>query len=466
MKPKQIIALISCLVFFNCSGSKHSNNSKKLPNIVLIIGDDHGYPYFGFMGSDFVSTPNMDSLANSGILFTNGYVPDNHCRPALQSLITGTLPIDYERKWKKIKLDKMKKKSFLEMSKNDQKSWEENFKYHSMKYMQTLPGLLKEKGYTSFQTGKWWEYHYEYGGFTDGMTKGWVREQKNGRNWFQQFMGGEGTDIGRITNQPVFDFIKNNKDKPFFIWYAPQLPHYPFDAPEKYTKLYHGKGYSKSAVEYYANCTWFDDAVGNLVKYFKKNSLNENTFFIYVNDNGWEQEPDQEFFNDPMRSHNGGDKGKLSVYDQSFRTPIIFSWESNIEKNIHRNDLIHSTDIPATILDIVGIKIPNEYHGISYKNAIYNEPFNGRTEIIGNGTKIRDTSENGDPMGLDTEYYWIRTKDWFFSWDQVQQKKILFNIKKDPYSTINLASENPKILSDLSIKLENWKESHRDNNDI
>jgi hypothetical protein len=86
------------------------------------------------------------------------------------------LPINYAEKLKKIKLDEMKKKSFLEMSMQEQKSWQDNFKYHSMKYMQTLPGLLIEKGYASFQTGKWWEYHYEYGGFTDGMTSGWVRE--------------------------------------------------------------------------------------------------------------------------------------------------------------------------------------------------------------------------------------------------------------------------------------------------
>jgi len=460
MRKKQIIAFLFCTIFFSCTGSKGTRESEIIPNIVLIIGDDHGYPYFGFMGSDFVFTPNMDSLAWSGVLFTNGYVPENHCRPALQSLITGTLPIDYKIKAKKIKSDEMKKKSFLEMSDQEQRSWEKNFHYHSMKYMQTLPGLLKEIGYASFQTGKWWEYHYEYGGFTDGMTRGWSREKRNGRNWFQQFMGGVGTDIGRITNQPVFDFIEKNKENPFFIWYAPQLPHYPFDAPEKYTKMYEGKGFSKSAVEYYANCTWFDDSVGELIKYFRTNNLYKNTLFIYVNDNGWEQEPKQEYFDDPMRSHNGGDKGKLSVYDQSFRTPIIFSWENRLKKNLRKDNLIHSTDIPATILDIIGINIPDEYHGISYKNAIDNKPFSGRKEIIGNGGKIRDISENGDPMGLDTEYYWIRTGDWFFSWDQVQQKKELFNIKNDPSSTTNLINKNPIILSELSKKLEAWEKRH------
>tara|TARA_Y100000588_G_scaffold383270_1_gene472270 strand:+ start:110 stop:1504 length:1395 start_codon:yes stop_codon:yes gene_type:complete len=460
MSQKQIITFLFCILFFNCKGSKDKGKFETRPNIVLIIGDDHGYPYFGFMGSDFIFTPNMDSLAESGVLFTNGYVPENHCRPALQSLITGTLPIDYQSKVEKIKFDEMQKDSFLEMSEKEQNSWKKNFNYHSMKYMQTLPGLLKERGYVSFQAGKWWEYHYEYGGFTDGMTKGWVRENKNGRNWFQQFMGGAGTDIGRITNNPVFDFIEKNKQNPFFIWYAPQLPHYPFDAPDKYIQKYEGKGFSKSAIQYYANCTWFDDSVGELIKYFRTNNLYNNTLFIYVNDNGWEQEPNQEYFDDPMRSHNGGDKGKLSVYDQSFRTPIIFSWKNSLKSNLRRDDLIHSTDIPATILDFTGINIPDDYHGISYKNAIYNKTFNSRKEIIGNGKKIRDTSENGDPMGLDTEYYWIRKGEWFFSWDKAHGKKELYNIKNDPYSTTNLTNENLSILSEFSKKLEVWKKNH------
>ena len=92
------------ILFFSCE-----NNSKSdLPNIILIIGDDHGYPYFGFMGADYVKTPNMDQLASSGTLFKNGYVPDNHCRPSLATLVTGMLPIKYNREVEQMILDKAK----------------------------------------------------------------------------------------------------------------------------------------------------------------------------------------------------------------------------------------------------------------------------------------------------------------------------------------------------------------------
>ena len=425
-------------VFLGCGQTKIDK-----PNIILIIGDDHGYPYFGFMGSKIVSTPNMDELAKSGALFTNGYVPDNHCRPALQALITGIDPYEYKKQRDSLKNSLKEDQYYLGMGITSKKEWENNFNYHAMKYFNTIPKALEKEGYTSFQSGKWWEYHFEYGGFTDGMTKGWVRENRDGRNWFQQFMGGEGTDIGRVTNQPVYDFIENNQSNPFFIWYAPQLPHYPFDAPNKYRTIYQNKGYSKSAVEYYANCTWFDEAVGGLISFLKKRNIFDNTLFVYVNDNGWEQEPYQEFINDPMRSHNGGDKGKLSIFDQSFRTPIIFSWKNKIDKNTQFDDLIHTIDISATILDYAGItNISQMGKSKSYKNVIKGLEEGSRNIVLGNSNKIRDEK---DPMGRDVNAYWGRNKKWFFKSNITDGFEALYDISKDPYCNNNIIENHDNI---------------------
>ena len=86
-----VFLFLSCSEIINTS-ENHRKNDIRLPNIILIVGDDQGYPYFGFMGADYVHTPNMDSLAMSGVLFTNGYVPENHFYPSLQTLVTGILP--------------------------------------------------------------------------------------------------------------------------------------------------------------------------------------------------------------------------------------------------------------------------------------------------------------------------------------------------------------------------------------
>ena len=65
------------------------------PNIVLLIGDDHGYPYYGFMGDDNVVTPSMDALAAGGVTFSHGHVTASYCRPSLRTLITGLHPVQY-----------------------------------------------------------------------------------------------------------------------------------------------------------------------------------------------------------------------------------------------------------------------------------------------------------------------------------------------------------------------------------
>ena len=443
-KPRTLVPLLVLLLIVSCE--KYLDT--KLPNIVLIIGDDHGYPYFGFMGADYVKTPNMDALASSGAMFKNGYVPDNHCRPSLATLVTGMLPIDYNNDVNQLIL----KEGIVDAN------LKREFSHNAMRHFSTLPKILKKKGYKSFQGGKWWEFHYENGGFDEGMTIGWTKEERKSEGWFRKFMGGYGLELARATMEPVYDFIDKNLESPFFLWYAPELPHYPFDSPEKYYDIYKDKDMTESAKRYYANCTWFDDCVGELIYYLKKVGEYENTLFIYVNDNGWEQTPDQEFWNDPMRSHNGGDKGKLSLFDQSFRTPIIFSWDGMIKRDVQLNHLIHSSDIPATILDYLGIEIPRNFHGKSYKNAIDGNDFSGREEILGNITTTRSFD---DMMGKPTEGYWIRNEDWFFNWNTTEEEINLFDMKTDQNNDNNLSDQKPEIVKTMIEKIKIWKDERK-----
>ncbi|MCY4057774.1 MAG: sulfatase-like hydrolase/transferase, partial [Gammaproteobacteria bacterium] len=69
--------------------------AERPPNIVLLIGDDHGYPYYGFMGDENVVTPSMDALAAGGVTFSHGHVTASYCRPSLRTLITGLHPVQY-----------------------------------------------------------------------------------------------------------------------------------------------------------------------------------------------------------------------------------------------------------------------------------------------------------------------------------------------------------------------------------
>jgi len=443
----RILIVILFLLIVSCKTETKKDRDIEIttdkPNIILLVGDDQGYPYFGFMGADYVQTPNMDKLAASGTLFTEGYVPQNHCRPSLQTLMTGTLPIDYEEAV-----------ANLINEKNIPEDSIVGFKHHAMRHFETLPRILAKAGYKSFQGGKWWEFNYQNGGFDEGMTKGWKKGDKANNEWFLQFMGGEGRKLARATMQPVYDFVEANKEQPFFIWFAPELPHYPFDAPDKYYNIYKDKDMTESAKRYYANCTWFDDGVGELVRYLKEKNEFDNTLFVYVNDNGWEQEPHQEFRHDSLRWHNGGDKGKLSVYDQSFRTPIIFSWKDKILADATSKALMHSADIPATILDYLDIDIPDNYFGRSYKTLIEDVSKKDRDIIIGKATQMR--SED-DMMGMKIEAYWARTENWFFQWNLTLDTIALFDMKSDPKNNVNLAKNHSNTVEDFKTKIETWK---------
>ncbi len=435
--------------------SAQEKTEGELPNIVLIIGDDHGYPYFGFMGADYVQTPHMDSLVASGTLFTNGYVPSNHCRPSLQTLITGILPSDYAAQEASFREAARQEESYQALLDEERQKWEANFNFQAMQYFNTLPKMLAERGYATWQGGKWWEFTYQNGGFDEGMTTGWTEEEKeDGANWFLQFMGGEGRKLIRKTSQPAYDFVDEYKEQPFFLWFAPELPHYPFDAPDQYYDLYAEEEMTESAKRYYANCTWFDDGVGNLVQYLREKDEFDNTLFIYVNDNGWEQRPEQEFRHDSLRWHNGGDKGKLSVYDQSFRTPIIFSWPGRIEAGRRVNALMHSADIPATILDYVDLPIPVDFYGMSYRSVLEQKEENLRSEIVGKATQIR---WEGDMMGRQVEAYWYRDQEWFYQQNLTTEQEMLYQMSIDPNNDNNVVAEHPAVVEAIQAEIEQWK---------
>ena len=120
-----------------------------------------------------------------------------------------------------------------------------------MRYFKTLPKFLAQKGYSSFQGGKWWEFSYPNGRFTHGMSTGWTKEDRKIRIFL--FIWWETRAWhGKKNNQPLADFLDTNKENPFSVWWAPDLPHWPFEGRYFYN-IYKDKPISESAKKYYAN---------------------------------------------------------------------------------------------------------------------------------------------------------------------------------------------------------------------
>lgn len=185
-----------------------------------------------------------------------------------------------------------------------------------------------------------------------------------------------------------------------------------------------------------------------MVDHLREKGLLDNTLIVYVNDNGWEQEPQDEYWDDPMRSHNGGDRGKSSIYDMSFRSPIIFSWQNNIRKGMRSNALMHSADIPATILDYVGIEIPEDYYGVSYRSVIEGEQAELRDYVQGNVISTR-SNDPANVMGRHVEGYWVRKDNWFLRWHVTDGELQLFDLNTDLSNDIDVSRLYPEITSEL-----------------
>ena len=215
------------------------------PNVVLILSDDQAWTDYSCMGHPVIQTPHLDRLATRSALFRRGYTPTPLCRPSLMTMITGLYPHQHGVTGNDPKPDKSLTDSQYGVLREQLIS--------SIDQHPTIPKLLGQHGYLSMQTGKWWEGNYARGGFTNGMTRGFPNP--GGRH------GDNGLEIGRKGMQPVFDFIAESKhaDKPFFLWYAPMLPHTPHDPPERLLAKYRSADRPIELAKYYAMCEFFDE---------------------------------------------------------------------------------------------------------------------------------------------------------------------------------------------------------------
>ena len=436
--------------------------AQRPPNIVLLLGDDHGYPYFGFMGDENVVTPSMDALAAGGVTFSHAHVTASYCRPSLRTLITGLHPVQYVRRQAEILDRRREGADYTSLNDEQKRRWDVVEMAAAMREFDTLPKLLGEAGYASWQGGKWWENSYHNGHFTEGMSEGWDLSAIGGDSFFNELMGGEGKALVRETMDPLFDFIDRHREQPFFVWFAPSLPHVPFDAPYTYTKYYQDMDLSESAKLYYANLTWWDDGVGRLLDHVESRGLMEDTLFIFISDNGWEQDADVEYkqredstiYNDSLFG-NGGLLGKNGLYDQSFRSPVIFYWKDRIRRSFNTSSLVSSMDIVPTILDLAGVEIPSGLPGYSLLPLIDGRQMQERTRLVGYTDSRRSLTEN---MGQRSEGYYVRTHRWHFLWYADTGEMILYDVTVDRKAERNLVDDYPDLVSGFLEEIEAWKQ--------
>ena len=299
------------------------------PNIVLIISDDHAWTDYTFMVHEKVRTPHIDRMAAEGLTFTRGYVTTALCSPSLATMLTGLYPHQHG------------------ITGNDpvrgldREEWLDRFFQNPI-----LPKQLADAGYLTLHTGKYWMRKPADAGFTDDIGE-------TGRH------GGKSLSIGRQGMDPIYKFIDKAKaqEKPFFVWYAPFLPHTPHNPPARLLDKYKGVKNAK----YYAMVEWLDETCGDLMKNLKDKGVDDNTLIVYLADNGWNS------------------WGKASPYENGIRTPFILRWPAKIKPKQDTKRFASNLDVVPTILTAAGVNVPCNNPGI---NLLDDSAVSSRKELF------------------------------------------------------------------------------------
>jgi arylsulfatase A len=431
------------------------------PNFIIIFADDMGYGDAGCYGHPTIKTPELDRMADEGMRMTQFYVAAPICSASRASLLTGRLPVR----------NGIKGVLFPRNEKGLPKT------------EITIAKLLQENGYNTACVGKWHLGHKDgylptdhgfdtYYGIPysndmyidsaapladdvllrEGVTIENIRANKYYRHTPKyvplmrqkeviEFPADQATITKRYTEEAV-DFIKKQKDNPFFLYLAHTMPH---------TPLYASKDFKDKSLRglYGDVIEELDWSVGQVLKTLKDEGLDENTFVLFTSDNGpWFQQ-----------KLNGGSSGllkgaKFSTWEGGMREPAIFRWPGKVPANAVNREIASALDVLPTIMDFANVEIPDDrvLDGYSLKDMLVKGAQSQRKEMFFyRGNTIRairlgpwkahfvTTNEMGqDPEKLDSP--------------------VLFNLNHDPGEKYDVAEENTDVLEAiLKIKEEHEK---------
>lgn len=429
-------------ICFSCGNETKNKNDKdekeaeasQLPNIVFILSDDQSWTDYGFMGDENIETPRLDKFASESLTFTRGYVPTSLCSPSLATIITGMYPKDHGILGNDVAYERTKDKAVKR--KNRSEAYKPMISHFEK--LSTLPDILKSKGYLSFQTGKWWHGNHKIGGFDYGMTHG--DPNRGGRH------GDYGLEIGRKGMDTLTSYVDLaiKEKKPFFLWYAPFLPHAPHTPPKRLLDKYLPKAPTEYVAKYWAMCEWFDETCGELFDIIEEKGLTENTLFVYVCDNGWVQNLNDSKYNEIS---------KRSPYDLGMRTPIMYKWAGEIKPKMDTTAVVSSIDMVPTVLNILNIDKPKNLPGI---NVLDEKTLDDREEIFGEIYAHDFTT-------IESSLFYtiaIAPPHKLIVPDAVRKPKEkiqLFNIDEDPFEKQNIAGDNLEVVEELKEKIKNFR---------
>lgn len=416
----------------------------KLPNIVVIVADDMGYADIGVHGSKDIPTPNIDSLARSGVRFTDAYVSGPYCSPTRAGLMTGRYPQRFGHEFNIL--------PFLEEHRDVGLPVTER----------TIADRLKGAGYNTAIIGKW---HLGEAPRFHPMERG-----------FEQFFGflqaahsymspthTEGNplyDGRKPVTEPAYltdvfaeravDFIERKRTQPFFLYLAFNAVHTPMEVTEKYlARFKHIREEGRRT--YAAMLSAMDDGIGRTLAAIREQNLEENTLIFFFSDNGG-----------PIMiagvngSSNAPLKGsKRETWEGGIRVPFIVQWKGRIAGGKTYSRPIIQLDVLPTALAAVGIEVQPEWK-LDGANLL---PFlNGRKS--GRPHEMLYWRLGGIMAIRQGDWKLVKMSDTGFQEEPTALDSLsglgLYNLKNDIGETRNLAAKHPKKVKELAAAWRLW----------
>ncbi|MEZ0255076.1 MAG: sulfatase [Chthoniobacter sp.] len=410
------------------------------PNIVFILVDDLGATDLSCFGSPFYQTPNIDRLAHDGVKFTHAYSACTVCSPTRASIISGRYPAELHlTDWI---AGHNRPKARLRIP-----DWSKNLTHD----VPTLPQAMHAAGYTTAAIGKWHlgEDRPDAYGFDVAIAD-------NGKGqpatYFSPYKnpnladGPAGEFLSDRLTTEAEKFIEQNKEHPFFLYFAHYAVHTPLmgkaDVIAKYKDRASANDPQHNAT-YAALVESVDDSVGHLRAKLDELKLTDRTVVIFASDNGGLR------LND-VTSNLGLRAGKGSAYEGGVRTPAIVFVPGVTQAGTVNATPIISMDWTATILDLAGAKPLDQQRGVSLK------PVLGGGEIA--PRPLFWHYPHYHPGGA-TPYSAVLDDSWrlveFFEDNHVE----LYHLSDDPLEAHDLAATQSGKAAELKAKLHAWRES-------
>lgn len=403
------------------------------PNIIYIMTDDMGYGDLSGYGRKDYTTPNLDKLASQGMKFVNAYSAGPLCTPTRTAFMTGRYPA----------------RTPVGLIEPLTSSSKDSGIGLTPEYA-SLATLMQEAGYETALIGKWHlgmhsqhspvknGFNYFFGirtGSADYIShKGDSRKHDLFENDSPVYPEGYLTDL---FSQKAIAFIKQEHNKPFFLYLSYNAPHWPWQGPgdQPYADSVNFRSGGSPSI-YAAMMKSLDDGIGSIINTLDNEKLSSRTIVIFTNDNGGER------FSD-----NGGlANSKATLWEGGIRVPAFVKWPGKINEGTVTNQVANTMDWTATILTAAGAKIRNEFplDGIDLMPVLLSKKKNIERIFY-----WRTFQRN--------KYKAMRMGDWKYL--QVEKEEYLFKLDVDPGEKNDLKEKFPGIFKNLKKKYAVWEKT-------